>query len=79
VDGLAAMKDDLASIAVPTLVLHSVQDHIIPPGSVKLLTERLAGPHEVVELERGFHVATIDYDKDLINERAVAFADERSG
>ena len=46
----------------------------MPPSSVKLLAESLPGPYEVTELDRSFHVATIDLDKDLINERAVAFA-----
>jgi carboxylesterase len=34
----------------------------------------VSGPVERVTLERSYHVATIDYDKDLINDRAVAFA-----
>ena len=72
--GLQALKADLATVRQPALILHSTQDHIVPPSSVKLLTESLSGPHEVVELDRSFHVATIDYDKDIINERAVAFA-----
>ena len=46
----------------------------LPPSSVKLLAESLPGPYEVVELDRSFHVATIDYDRDMISERAVAFA-----
>jgi hypothetical protein len=29
---------------------------------------------ERVSLDRSYHVATQDYDRDLINERAVAFA-----
>ena len=43
-----------------------------------LLAERLPGPDEVVELERSFHVATIDYDKDVITERALAFARQQA-
>ena len=39
-----------------------------------ILAEGVSGPVERVTLERSFHVATLDYDKDLINERAVAFA-----
>lgn len=74
VDGLKALKEDLASIRPSALILHSTQDHIVPPSSVKLLTESLTSPYEVVELDRSFHVATIDYDRDIINERAVAFA-----
>ncbi len=77
--GLQALKADLATVRPPALILRSTQDHIVPPSSVKLLAERLPGPHEVVELERSFHVATIDYDKDIITERALAFARQQAG
>ncbi|MGH9037242.1 MAG: hypothetical protein ACRD0O_15895, partial [Acidimicrobiia bacterium] len=35
---------------------------------------RVSGPVERVMLERSFHVATLDYDRDLIVERVVEFA-----
>ena len=76
--GLQALKADLATVRPPALILRSTQDHIVPPSSVKLLAERLPGPCEVVELERSFHVATIDYDKDVITERALAFARQQA-
>jgi carboxylesterase len=79
IDGLTALKERLAGITVPALVLRSTQDHIVPPGSAALLAARLGGPVEVVELEKSFHVATIDLDRDLINARAVAFAGKVTG
>ncbi|MEP7023115.1 MAG: alpha/beta fold hydrolase [Actinomycetota bacterium] len=79
VDGITAQKERLASITAPTLLLHSLQDHIVPPSSAALLAERLAGPVEVVDLERSFHVATIDLDQDVIAARAVAFAGKVTG
>jgi carboxylesterase len=79
VEALAAQKPRLSEISIPALVLHSLQDHIVPPTSVGLLTKHLTGPIEVVDLERSFHVATIDLDRDLINHRAVAFANELAG
>ncbi len=33
----------------------------------------MAGPVERVSLERSYHVATQDYDRDLINERVIEF------
>ena len=51
------------------------EDHVVPPGDSDILAAELGGPVERVTLERSFHVATIDYDKDLINEKAVEFAD----
>jgi alpha-beta hydrolase superfamily lysophospholipase len=38
------------------------------------LAERVSGPVERITLERSYHVATLDYDADLIVGRAVEFA-----
>jgi carboxylesterase len=70
----AAVREDLAKITCPALILTSTQDHVVPPGDSDLLAERIGGPVERVILERSYHVATLDYDKDLINEKAVGFA-----
>jgi carboxylesterase len=56
------------------LIMTSTQDHVVEPANSDLLAESVGGPVERVTLERSFHVATVDYDKDLINERAVDFA-----
>ena len=34
----------------------------------------MTGPVERVSLERSYHVATLDFDRPLVCERAVAFA-----
>jgi carboxylesterase len=73
VAGIAGVKQHLTGIKCPTLILHSLNDHVVPPGSAKLLRERLGGVIEYVALERSFHVATLDYDADEINRRSVAF------
>jgi len=46
----------------------------VPPESSDLIAERVTGPVERVTLERSYHVATLDYDKDEITRRAVEFA-----
>jgi carboxylesterase len=68
------LQDDLPRITSPALVIQSAQDHVVDPTAADLLAEKLAGPVERITLERSFHVATMDYDKDLIAERAVEFA-----
>lgn len=75
VEAIRDLKPHLHEIKIPALLLHSPQDHVIPPGSSALLRTQLGGSVEYVPLERSFHVATIDYDKDEINRRAVAFAE----
>lgn len=64
----------LGDLTVPVLLLHSEQDHVIPPSSADLLETTVTSPFERVELAQSFHVATIDLDKDEINRRALDFA-----
>ena len=45
----------------------------MPPESSAHLRDTAGGDVEFVTLERSFHVATQDYDRDLINERSLAF------
>src|SRR5207302_1553767 len=66
--------ENLGRINCPVLIMTSPQDHVVPPGSSDVLAERVAGPVERVTLERSYHVATLDYDKDEIERRAVEFA-----
>ena len=67
-------RDDLAKITCPVLIMTSTQDHVVEPVNSDLLAEGVSGPVERITLERSYHVATLDYDKDLVNERAVEFA-----
>lgn len=64
----------LGDIRCPALLFTSPQDHVVPPSASDFLAERIAGPLERVTLERSYHVATLDFDKDEIETRAVEFA-----
>jgi len=68
------LSANLGKITCPALVIVSEQDHVVPPTSSEHIVASLGGPVEQLVLTRSYHVATIDYDKDLINERAVDFA-----
>jgi len=70
-DEIAAL---LGSIECPVLLMNSPQDHVVPPSSSELIAERVSGPLERVTLERSYHVATLDFDKDLVEQRVVEFA-----
>jgi carboxylesterase len=73
-DQLPALKADLAKITSPVLILTSLQDHVVPTVSSDTLAAGVSGPVERVSLERSYHVATLDYDKELIERETVAFA-----
>lgn len=72
-DGVEAFQAELPSITCPVLILSSPQDHVVPPSNSDYLAASLGGPVERVTLERSYHVATLDYDKDLITERFLDF------
>jgi carboxylesterase len=65
---------DLGAISCPVLLMNSPQDHVVPPASSDVLAAGVSGPVERVTLSRSYHVATLDYDKDDIEARAVEFA-----
>jgi carboxylesterase len=73
-DALDALDAELPRIAMPSLVITSRQDHVVPPASSEHFLERVGGPVEHVWLEASYHVATLDYDAAEIERRAVAFA-----
>jgi carboxylesterase len=73
VEGVEALQAELPRIACPVLLMTSPQDHVVPPANSDHLASLVAGPVERVTLERSYHVATLDYDKDLIAERAAVF------
>jgi carboxylesterase len=68
------LPDQLAEIECPILLFTSVTDPVVDPWSSDVLAEKVSGPVERVTLERSWHVATLDYDKELIEERTVEFA-----
>lgn len=63
----------LAEIRCPTLLLSSREDHVVDPASGDLFERSVGGPVDRVHLERSYHVATLDWDAPLIEQRVVKF------
>jgi carboxylesterase len=72
-DGVDEVGAGLGDINCPVLLLSSRQDHVVPSSSGDRLAASVSGPCERVWLERSYHVATMDYDRDEIEERIVSF------
>jgi len=73
-DGVALLGDEFPGMRMPLLLLTSPQDHVVEPSNGDFLAETYGGPVERISLERSYHVATQDYDKDLIFEATTEFA-----
>ena len=73
-DALEDLQVLLPDVTCPALVITSRQDHVVPPFNSDHLADTMSGPVERLWLERSYHVATLDFDRDEIETRALDFA-----
>jgi len=74
-DALTPMSSRYGELMMPLRLFTSHQDHVVAPTDSEHLAATYGGDVEHTWLERSYHVATQDYDKDLIFTESVAFAD----
>lgn len=72
-DAVRELQHEYGRVSCPMLLLTSVEDHVVEPVQSDYLAAEVSGPVERVTLDRSYHVATLDFDKGLIAERAVEF------
>lgn len=65
---------ELPQVTQPLLLLHSPQDHVVPPADSARILGRVSST-DVTEtiLEQSYHVATLDHEADRIFEESYAF------
>lgn len=74
------VRAELGQITAPTLLLRSIQDHVVEPASAEALRAGMTpGLVTEVTLERSYHVATLDHDAPLIYERSLDHARRLAG
>jgi carboxylesterase len=78
-DASAEFGTELGSIEQPLLLFTSPEDHVVPASDSDVLAAAVSGPVERVSCSRSYHVATQDYDKDMIFERSLEFVDRIAG
>ena len=68
----AATRADLARVTAPTIVFHSVEDHVVEPVNSQILLDGI-GSTDITEvvLRDSYHVATLDNDAPTIFEGSV--------
>jgi len=72
-EGLGPMTDRYGELEMPLLLITSRQDHVVEPANSEHLAATYGGPVDHVWLDRSFHVATQDYDRDDIIRRTGEF------
>jgi len=68
------IKSDIAQVTQPVILFRSLQDHVVEASNAQWILEHVSSADkEEVLLENSFHVATLDYDAPLIQERSAEF------
>ncbi|MGH2556493.1 MAG: alpha/beta hydrolase [Actinomycetota bacterium] len=69
------VQRELPSVRQPLLVFSSPEDHVAKPANSRYVLEHAGSDQkELVTLTNSYHVATLDYDAELIFERTLRFA-----
>lgn len=73
------LQKDMKHVQVPALIFKSRIDHVVPVDSATYTMQHLASPDKhLIWLENSFHVAPMDYDKELIVQEMLKFIKARS-
>ncbi|WP_461369402.1 alpha/beta hydrolase [Candidatus Darwinibacter acetoxidans] len=68
------VNDELPRIKQPALIFQSREDHVVHPSNAPYILEHIGSAEkELVWLENSYHVATLDFDKELIFEKTAQF------
>ena len=73
-DGIVPIRDRFGELKMPLRLFTSRQDHVVAPADSTHLAKTYGGPVEHTWLERSYHVATLDYERDVVIAESVAFA-----
>jgi carboxylesterase len=70
---------DLPQVTQPVLVMHSVDDHVVPASSSELVLARISSEDSTeILLHDSYHVATLDNDAPRIFEESARFIERLS-
>ncbi|MBI4979510.1 MAG: alpha/beta fold hydrolase [Spirochaetes bacterium] len=73
------VKKDLPKVTQPVLIFKSKEDHVVPAVNATYTYERISSADkEIVWLTNSYHVATMDFDKDIINKKTHEFIRKHS-
>jgi carboxylesterase len=71
---LRITRKNLGAITVPVLLFHSVEDHTLPVSNTEIILSGLGSSNKTrIELVNSYHVATMDYDQELIFQNSQTF------
>ena len=72
-DGIRPITGRFGELTMPLRLFTSRQDHVVPPTDSEHLAREWGGVVDQTWLERSFHVATLDFERDVVVAGAVDF------
>ena len=71
---LRITRRNLSKVTVPVQLFHSVDDHTLPVGNTEIILSEIGSQNKTrIELVNSYHVATLDYDQELIFQNSLTF------
>jgi carboxylesterase len=71
---LRATRRNLGKVTVPVQLFHSVEDHTLPVANTEIILSEIGSQSKSrIELVNSYHVATLDYDQELIFQNSLTF------
>jgi carboxylesterase len=76
---LKITRKNLSKVTVPLQLFHSVEDHTLPVSNTEIIMAGVASTSKSrIELVNSYHVATLDYDQELIFQNSLTFIETLS-
>jgi carboxylesterase len=76
---LSYTRKRLHDVTAPLLLFHSKEDHTLPVSNTEIIMKGVGSiPKQRIELVNSYHVATLDYDKEIIFENSLIFVQSHS-
>jgi carboxylesterase len=71
---LRITRRNLPTIKIPIQLFHSVEDHTLPVSNTEIVLKEIGSiEKQRIELVNSYHVATMDYDQELIFQNSLTF------
>jgi carboxylesterase len=71
---LSYTRKRLHDVTVPLMLFHSKEDHTLPVTNTEIIMKGVGSiPKQRIELVNSYHVATLDYDQEIIFENSLIF------
>ncbi|HEX7405930.1 MAG TPA: alpha/beta fold hydrolase [Candidatus Nanopelagicaceae bacterium] len=71
---LKSSRSTLGLVKNPLMLFHSTEDHVLPLSNTEIVMAEVGSEKKQrIELVNSYHVATLDYDSDVIFENSLLF------